>query len=131
MQKCEFNEPITEKELLNALLMSKMDQIEIAITEGDFQDAIEILDDAYHVCVDAGEMDMAVAFFEQAQLFKERIGMQANGNGTNMMLTAGLGSEPDETKKHAAMKAWLKAMLLFSMRKNMARIQKNKQLSVE
>ncbi|HME50909.1 MAG TPA: hypothetical protein VKM55_01705 [Candidatus Lokiarchaeia archaeon] len=126
MQKCEFDKPITKTELLSALLMSKMDQVEIAIMDGDIQDAIEILDDAYHLCLDAGEMDMAVPIFEQEKLFKERLGMQAGGNGTSTAPNAGPGNELDASKKRAAMKALLKTMLLLSMRKNMARIQKNK-----
>jgi len=114
MLKCEFDDPIERKELLKALLMSKMDQVELAILDGDFHDVIEILDDAYHICVNAGEMEMATAFFEQEKHFKDK-----------------LENKLDELNKRAATKAWLKAMLQLSMKKNMARLQKCKQLIME
>jgi hypothetical protein len=131
MQRCEFDESFENKELLKAILMSKMDQIEVAIMEGDYQDAIEILYDAYHLCVGAGEMSLATAFFEQARTIKARIGIRDDGNDAFKMSNDGMEKAPDEPNKCVAMKALLKTMLLLSMRKNMAHIQNIKQLHGE
>ena len=119
MQKCELDEPFGRKDVLKAILDSKVDQVEQAIIAGDFKEAITLLDEAALVSQDAGETEMALAFSRQANTFRARIGMK------DEEAVMGYGHEPDESYKPAFKKKWLRDMLLVSMRKTINRIQNN------
>lgn len=125
MQKCEVDEPLGRKDVLNKILKCKLDRAEQAIREGDLEAAIALLDEASLISLEAGETEVALVFSRQASIFKARIGIQGEDTVTSTTLNARIGKEPDESNKRASMKKWLKDMLLDSMRKNMARIQKN------